>query len=121
MAFDEIIDWNLSGASKFLNSKNAKQGEVVEIVSEARQVPSKFNKDKDGNPLMDMVVDVKMEDGSEKEFKLNRASRKNLADAGYQPNGLEGVKAKIGIFNILVRGEQAKSVVLSPLQDDDSK
>ena len=108
---DINISWDVSN-SLFLNSKNAVHGQIATIESAVREVPSRFNKDAKGNPKKDLVVDLKMDDGTIKTLRLNLASQKNFQAAGIEPKDVIGIKVKINVIPVLVRGELAKSVCL---------
>ena len=111
----EEIDLKWDTGSAFLTGKTAKHGEKVTVSSNVRLVASKFNKDAEGNPKMDKMVDLKMSDGTIKVFRLNLASQKNFEKAKISPKECSGTDCTVHVVSVLVRGELAKSVVLNPL------
>lgn len=112
---DVNLGWALGGG--FLTSKNAKHGEKVVICSEVREVDSKFNKDKNGRPTTDLLVDIQREDGQVNTLRLNKASQKALRNAGISRDNCLDVKCEVLLLNVLVRGELAQSIVLQPIVD----
>ena len=111
---DINLGWDLG--SSFLTSKNAVQGQTAIICSEVRKVDSKFNKDKAGDPIKDLMIDLQFESGEIKTVRLNKASQKNFKNAGIGVDNCNGVKVMINVMSVLVRGEMAKSIVLEPIK-----
>ena len=110
--------WDLG--SKFLSGKNAVDKSKAIICSNIRLEKSKFTYD-DGNEKMDRLVDLKLDDGSIKVLRLNKASQKAFHNAGIAPNDVFGVEVLINVMQILVRGEPGKSIVINPTGNKVSK
>lgn len=110
MAENNAEKWDLE--SRFLTGKNAVDKSKAVICSKVKVVESKFAKENEIK--LDRLVDLKMEDGSVKTLRLNKASQKALHNAGVKPSETFGVEVEINVMNILVRGEMAKSIVAVP-------
>lgn len=102
--------WDLNGG--FLTGKNAIDKSIAVICSKVRTVESKFAKENEIK--IDRLVDLKVEDGSIKTLRLNKASQKALHNAGIKPSDVFGVEVVINVMSVLVRGELAKSIVINP-------
>jgi len=103
--------WDLG--SRFLSGKNAVDKAKAVICSNIKLEQSKFTYD-NGDTKMDRLVDLKLEDGSIKTLRLNKASQKEFYKAGIAPKDVFGAEVIINVMSILVRGEPGKSVVTIP-------
>lgn len=102
----------LSDNTSWLNSKNCKDGDIVEFINEGEWRDStKFTYD-DGNPVRQLVFKVK-HNGEEKQISLIKPSRLAMIEV-FGDDTVEWVGKK-AVINLALNTQGGKSIMLKPV------
>lgn len=101
-----------NNSSPWLNSKNCKDSDFIEFLNEGEWRESTQFKYKDGNPVKQLVFQVRHE-GKEKQLSLIKSSRDSMIKA-FGDDTIEWVGQKARI-SLALNTQGGKSILLTPM------